>query len=67
MGTDFRRVSSDTDLSIMGQSYGIEGKQVDGKGCLKVHEATLEAVKKALSRKNRIFWRSRPIAIKVIR
>lgn len=51
MGTDFRRVSSVTDLSIMGQSYGIEGKQVDGMDVLKVHEATLEAVKKAREQK----------------
>lgn len=47
MGTDFRRVSSVHDLSIMGQSYGIPGRQVNGMDVLEVHEATVEAVKQA--------------------
>ena len=47
MGTDFRRVSSVHDLSIMGQSYGIPGHQVNGMDVLEVHEATVEAVKQA--------------------
>ncbi len=47
MGTDFRRVSSVHDLSVMGQSYGIEGRQVDGMDVLQVYEATAEAVRKA--------------------
>ena len=47
MGTDFRRVSSVHDLSIMGQSYGIPGRQVNGMDVLEVHEATVEAVRQA--------------------
>jgi pyruvate dehydrogenase E1 component alpha subunit len=47
MGTDFRRVSSVHDLSIMGQSYGIPGRQVNGMDVLEVHEATAAAVKQA--------------------
>ncbi|MDW7658333.1 MAG: thiamine pyrophosphate-dependent enzyme, partial [Bacillota bacterium] len=47
MGTDFRRVSSVHDLSTMGQSYDIPGKQVNGMDILEVYEATVEAVKQA--------------------
>lgn len=47
MGTDFRRVSSVHDLSIMGQSYGIPGKTVNGMDILSVFEATAEAVRQA--------------------
>ncbi len=47
MGTDFRRVSSVHDLSSMGQSYDIPGKQVNGMDVLEVYEATREAVKQA--------------------
>ena len=47
MGTDFRRVSSVHDLSVMSQSYGIPGRQVNGMDVLEVHEATAEAVKQA--------------------
>lgn len=39
MGTDYRRVSAVEDLSVMGASYGIEGKQVDGMNPLTVYEA----------------------------
>jgi pyruvate dehydrogenase E1 component alpha subunit len=39
MGTDFRRVSAVENLSVMGASYGIEGKQVDGMNPLTVYEA----------------------------
>lgn len=47
MGTDFRRVSSVHDLSIMSQSYGIPGKQVNGMDAIEVFEATSDAVKQA--------------------
>jgi len=47
MGTDFRRVSSVHDLSRMGDSYGMEGRQINGMDVLEVHDATLEAVRKA--------------------
>ncbi len=39
MGTDFRRVSSVEDFSVMGASYGIEGKQVNGMDALEVYTA----------------------------
>jgi pyruvate dehydrogenase E1 component alpha subunit len=37
MGTDFTRVSAVTDFSVMGASYGIEGKQVNGMDVLDVY------------------------------
>lgn len=37
MGTDFRRVSAVDDFSVMGASYGIEGKQVNGMDVLEVY------------------------------
>jgi len=37
MGTDFRRVSAVDDLSVMGKSYGIEGRQVNGMDVLEVY------------------------------
>lgn len=47
MGTDFRRVSAVHDLSTMGQSYGIPGKQVNGMDVIEVYDATVEAVRQA--------------------
>jgi len=47
MGTDFRRVSAVHDLSEMGQSYGIPGRQINGMDVLEVYEATAEAVRQA--------------------
>lgn len=47
MGTDFRRVSSVYDLSVMGNSYGIPGKQVNGMDVLEVYEEVSESVKLA--------------------
>ncbi|MEW5815836.1 MAG: pyruvate dehydrogenase (acetyl-transferring) E1 component subunit alpha [Spirochaetota bacterium] len=44
MGTDFRRVSSVEDFSLMGASYGIPGKQVNGMDVLAVYEALAEGV-----------------------
>lgn len=43
MGTDFRRVSSVHDFSIMGASYDIPGWQVDGMKVLEVYEETKKA------------------------
>lgn len=38
MGTDFRRVSAVDDLMVMGASYGIEGKQLNGMDVLAVYD-----------------------------
>ncbi len=43
MGTDFRRVSSVEDLSLLGASYGISGRQVNGMDVLAVYEAVKES------------------------
>ncbi|HEX3019319.1 MAG TPA: pyruvate dehydrogenase (acetyl-transferring) E1 component subunit alpha [Chitinispirillaceae bacterium] len=37
MGTDFRRVSAVTDFTVMGNSYGIKGKQTNGMDVLEVY------------------------------
>jgi pyruvate dehydrogenase E1 component alpha subunit len=50
MGTDFTRVSAVTDFSVMGASYGIEGKQVNGMDVLEVYEEVSRTV--AASRAN---------------
>ena len=47
MGTDFRRVSAVTDLSLMGASYDIPGKQADGMDVLAVYEEVGWAVRRA--------------------
>jgi len=47
MGTDFRRVSSVLDFSVMGGSYEVPAKQVDGMKVLEVYEETAKAVKLA--------------------
>ncbi|MBD3344614.1 MAG: pyruvate dehydrogenase (acetyl-transferring) E1 component subunit alpha [Chitinivibrionales bacterium] len=39
MGTDFKRVSSVTELSITSSAYGIAGEQVDGMDVMKVYDA----------------------------
>ena len=52
MGTDFQRVSAVTDFSVMGASYGIQGKQVDGMDALAVHEEVSRAV--AATRGNKV-------------
>jgi pyruvate dehydrogenase E1 component alpha subunit len=44
MGTDFRRVSSVTDFVVMGASYGIPGKQVNGMDVMEVYHDVSEAV-----------------------
>lgn len=47
MGTAFHRVSSVHDFSIMGSSYGIPGKQVNGMDVLEVYEEVAQAVQQA--------------------
>jgi len=44
MGTDFHRVSSVHDFSVMGASYGIPGKQVNGMDVLEVYEEVSQSV-----------------------
>jgi len=47
MGTDYRRVSSVTDFSVMGASYGIEGKQLNGMDLLEVYDGVSAVIEKA--------------------
>lgn len=47
MGTAFHRVSSVHDFSIMGVSYGIPGKQINGMDVIEVYEEVLQAVQHA--------------------
>ena len=46
MGTDFRRVSSVEDFSVIGKAYGIEGKQVNGMDVLEVYSEVSNLVEK---------------------
>ena len=46
MGTEFKRVSAVDDFSVMGASYGIEGKQVNGMDVLEVYDEVSKTVKK---------------------
>lgn len=46
MGTDFRRVSSVDDFSIMGNSYNIPGEQIDGMNVLEVYNKVSAAVER---------------------
>lgn len=47
MGTAFHRVSSVHDFSVMGVSYGIPGKQVNGMDVIEVYEEVGQAVQQA--------------------
>ncbi len=47
MGTAFHRVSSVHDFSVMGQSYNIPGKQVNGMDVIEVYEEVLQASENA--------------------
>jgi len=47
MGTRFDRVSAVHDFSLMGASYGIPGRQVDGMNVLTVYQEVGEAVARA--------------------
>ena len=44
MGTDFRRVSSVTDFAVMGSSYGIPGRQVNGMDVMETYGEVSDAV-----------------------
>lgn len=46
MGTEFKRVSAVDDFSVMGASYGIEGKQVSGMDVLEVYGELSKTVEK---------------------
>lgn len=46
MGTDFRRVSSVDDFSVMAKSYGMEGRRIDGMDVEMVHKEMRELVEK---------------------
>jgi pyruvate dehydrogenase E1 component alpha subunit len=47
MGTNLRRVSSVEEFSVMGESYGIEGRAVNGMDVLEVYEAVKAAADRA--------------------
>ncbi len=49
MGTDFRRVSSVTEFSVMGASYDIEGRSANGMDVLDVYDTISEMVQKVRS------------------
>jgi pyruvate dehydrogenase E1 component alpha subunit len=55
MGTDFRRVSAVADFSLMGSSYDIPGKRVDGMDVLRVYEEVGWAVRRAREEKEPSF------------
>lgn len=46
MGTDFRRVSAVTDFTILGNSYGIKGKQTNGMDVIEVYESVHSEVER---------------------
>ena len=51
MGTAFQRVSSVDDFSVMGASYGIPGKQVNGMDIIEVYEEVSQTVQQARTEK----------------
>jgi pyruvate dehydrogenase E1 component alpha subunit len=55
MGTAFHRVSSVTDFSVMGASYDIPGRQVDGMNLLEVHREVSRFVERARREKEPAF------------
>ena len=55
MGTDFRRVSSVTDFVVMGASYGIPGKQVNGMDVQEVYRDVSEAVSRVRTESTPMF------------
>ena len=56
MGTDFKRVSSVTDFSVMGASYGIEGRKLNGMDVIGVHETMKQAVAAVRKGKKPLFF-----------
>ena len=59
MGTDFKRVSSVTDFSVMGASYGIEGKRLNGMDVLEVYEGISKAVAEVRKKSAPLFFEIR--------
>jgi pyruvate dehydrogenase E1 component alpha subunit len=55
MGTDFRRVSSVTDFVVMGNSYGIPGKQVNGMDVMEVYRDVSEAAQRVRAESTPVF------------
>jgi pyruvate dehydrogenase E1 component alpha subunit len=55
MGTDFRRVSSVVDFVLMGESYGIPGKQVNGMDVVEVYHDVKEAVERVRAESTPLF------------
>ena len=55
MGTDFRRVSSVTDFVVMGASYGIPGRQVNGMDVMEVYRDVAEAAAQARTESTPVF------------
>jgi pyruvate dehydrogenase E1 component alpha subunit len=55
MGTDFRRVSSVVDFVVMGESYGIPGKQVNGMDVVEVYNDVKEAVERVRAEATPLF------------
>jgi pyruvate dehydrogenase E1 component alpha subunit len=56
MGTDFKRVSSVTDFSVMGASYGIEGKRINGMDVAEVFGEMAKAVEATRKAKRPVFF-----------
>ena len=55
MGTFYRRVSAVADFSVMGASYGINGRQVNGMDVLEVFDAVKLAVDEVRKDKTPVF------------
>jgi len=55
MGTDFRRVSSVADFVVMGESYGIGGKQVNGMDVDEVYRDVKAAVEQVRAESEPLF------------
>lgn len=56
MGTDYRRVSSVEDFSVMGNSYGIPGKQIDGMDVSAVYDEMTKAVETVRKESSPLFY-----------
>jgi len=55
MGTDFRRVSSVTDFVVMGHSYGIPGRVVNGMDVMEVRRDVAEAAQQVRTEATPVF------------
>ncbi len=55
MGTDFRRVSSVTDFVVMGASYGVPGKEVNGMDVEEVYRDVSDAVARVRAESTPVF------------